>query len=242
MKNDSGNVLIYILIAVALLAALSYAVARMGHSSGLTEFSNERDGLMASELIEYGTVMGNAIAQLRLRGYPDTEISFANDIDTDYTNPNCVESGCEIFNPAGGALHYLEPKAEWLDDSQSAQAHYGELYITGSSNVEDVGTGDDDLILFVPYIRKSLCEAINTKLGILPSSDDVPSETDGPFVTGDEFIGTYGSAADQKISGDGTTGETEILHNQSAGCTEGSGGASIPPAGSYHFYQVLISR
>lgn len=240
-RFESGNVIFYVLIAVGLLAALSYTVAQSirGNVSSIT---TQRAGLYAAEIIEYGNVMSRAVAQTRLRGYLDTEISFENSVVSGYANASCLESECEIFDLAGGGVHYMVPKDDWLDSAHSGQLRYGELYFHAESSAIDVGESDDDLIMFIPYLKKELCEAINAKLDLSPVTDDVPVETDGPFAVNIKFTGSYVSAFDRKVSGDGTTGETEILYGKMAGCTEASGTASVPASGTYHYYQVLIAR
>ncbi len=240
-KDQSGNVLFYILIAVALLAALSYAIAQSGRSSG-SNISSERAALYATEIIEYGNIISQAVSQIRLRDYKDTEISFENNVVSGYTNANCTDSECEIFNINGGGIHYMPPKSDWLDSSNSSASLYGELYFNGSSSAIEIGTSSDDLILFIPYIKQDLCIAINKKLGIIPTTDKVPSEINGPFDVADKFTGSYGSTLDHKVSGNATTGETSILYGKNSGCTEASGSSPNPASGTYHYYQVLIAR
>ncbi|MGH1456082.1 MAG: hypothetical protein ACRBDI_04825 [Alphaproteobacteria bacterium] len=239
--NQSGNVLFYIFIAVGLLAALSYVVAQSGRG-GVGNISAERAAIYASEIIEYGNIVSQATDQLRLRGYSDTQISFENSVVAGYVNANCTEVGCELFDVAGGAVNYMTPKAEWLDSDQSAQLRYGEIYFHGETSAIDVGTSGDDLIMFVPYLKKEVCEAVNSRLGIDPVNRDVPLEVNGPFVGNVLFTGAYGSVLDRKVSGDATTGETDILYGKYAGCTESPGGGSLPPAGTYHYFQVLLAR
>ncbi len=239
--HQSGNVLFYVFIAVGLLAALSYVVAQSGRGS-VGNISAERAAVFASEIIEYGNVVSQATDQLRLRGYSDTQISFENSVVAGYANAGCTEASCALFDVSGGAVNYIAPKAEWLDSAQSAQPQYGELYFHGGSSAMDVGSDGDDLILFIPYVKQVLCQAVNTRLGIEPVNRDTPLETNGPFIPNALFTGVYGSVLDRRVSGDATTGQTDILYGKHAGCTESPGGGSLPPAGTYHFYQVLIAR
>ena len=187
-RSQSGNVLIYILVAVALLAALSYAIAVSGRGS-IATLTAEKAGILATEIIEYGNVVFNATAQIRLRGYDADEISYENNIVAGYANANCTEDECKIYDVNGGGVQYIEPKAGWLDSAHSAQLRYGELYFHASASAVEVGTTADDLIMFIPYIKKELCVAINKKLGIEPTTDDVPSETHGPFAVNIKYSG-----------------------------------------------------
>ena len=242
MKNSqSGNVLIYILIAVALLAALSYAIAQSGRGN-VGNVNKEQSRLYAIEILKYGGVIRQAVSQIRLRGYQDIEISLENNIVDDYENTNCSDSECEIFNVNGGGVHYLAPKSVWLDNAQSSEFDYGTLYFHGEASVVEVGLNRDDLIMFIPYIKKSICMALNEQLGIVPSGRDVPLETNGPFAVNVKFVGDFGVALDRKVSGDGTVGDDQVLYGKMAGCTEASGTASTPLAGTYHYYQVLLAR
>ncbi|PCJ03203.1 MAG: hypothetical protein COB14_00265 [Alphaproteobacteria bacterium] len=242
MKNSqSGNVLIYILIVVALLAALSYAIAQSGRGS-VGGLSKERARLYATEILEYGGIIRQAVSQIRLRGYQDREISLENNIVADYENTNCDDSECEIFNVNGGGVHYFAPKSVWLDNTQSSESEYGTLYFHGEASVVEVGLVRDDLIMFMPYVKKEICMAINKQLGIVLSGRDVPLETNGPFAVNMKFVGDFGIALDRKVSGDGTVGDDQVLYGKMAGCTEASGTASTPLAETYHYYQVLLAR
>jgi hypothetical protein len=241
IRNQSGNVIFYVLIAVALLAAMSYVVAQSGRG-GVGSLSSDKAALYADEIISYGNVVSQSTDQIRLRGYLVEWLSFENSVVAGYENPTCSDDECKIFHISGGGVNYIAPKSAWLDFDQSAQPHYGEYYIYGGASSGGFATARDDLILFLPYIKKDICIAINDKLGTTPSARDVPLETNGPFESGDKFIGTFGSSLDYKVYGDGTVGQTDILFGKSGGCTESSGGGALPPAGTYHYYQVLQAR
>mgnify|MGYP003669755943 CR=1 FL=1 len=239
MKNtQSGNVLFYVFLAVGLLGALSYVVAQSTRGN-ISSLSRDKAGLYASEIIGYGNILSQAVSQIRLRGYNASEISFENVIVTGYENSDCGVGDCRIFDLSGGAVHYMVPKAEWLDASQAANLRYGEVYFHGAAQVLEVGTAQDDLIMFIPYIKKELCIAINDKLDITPPARDVPLETAGPFAINMKFVGAYPDIIDRNVSGDGSAG---VLRGRMVGCTEASGTSSTPPTGSYHYYQVLIAR
>ncbi len=243
INYQSGNVLFIILIAVALLAGLSYAVTQSSRGGG-SGFSTQKADLYASEIIDYGNVVSQAVSQVRLRGYSDTQISLENDFVSGYANPNCTTDECKIFALNGGGISYQAPKSDWLDSNYSSQLQYGTPYFIDIF-VLDVGEFKAELIMFIPYIKKEVCMAINSKLGIKPINADVPSETQGPFWVNAKFDGSYYDTLlgfDKKVSGDGTAGETTILHGKMAGCTEGSGTVFAPPLGSYHYFQVLIAR
>ncbi|MFP4386753.1 MAG: hypothetical protein ACLFRA_06035, partial [Alphaproteobacteria bacterium] len=238
-----GNVLFYILIGVALLAALSYAVSRTNRGSA-DSVSRERTKIATTEILEYADIIGNAVSQLRLRGIADTQISFENEAVSGYENSRCAQDGCRVFALDGGGVSYAAPKSEWLDGSYSDEPHYGELYFSSSAMGLDKGQNDrDDLIMFIPYLKKAVCVAVNEGLNIPLKVDATPSESKGPFKLGEPFTGEYSDLRDAYVSGDNTVGQSDILSSFNAGCTKGtSGGGGMPQTGSYHFYKVLIAR
>ena len=242
MRDQSGNVLFYILIGVALLAALSYTVARSSRG-GAQSVGKEKAAIVASEIIEYSQIVGNAVTQLRLRGVRDTELSFENEVVSGYENANCLDDSCRIFDLDGGGISYSPPKEEWLEGKYHGEPRFGELYFNGSAMGLAKGSDSkDDLIMFVPYLKKSICVAINKMLSISLDSDVTPSEKNGPFETSAKFNGIYTEATDFTVAGDNTSGQGEIFSSHSAGCTKSSGAGAAPVEGSYHFFKVLIAR
>lgn len=237
-KNQSGNVLFIILIAVALFAALSYTIAQSGRG-GTSALSREQAALQATEIIQYGNTIAQAVSQIRLRGYLDTEISFENSDESGYVNANCMDDACEVFNVAGGGMTYIEPNENWLVDisSLSKTGAYGEVYFMANADIDTVGTDCDDaaergckdLLLLIPYIRKEICDQINAKLSI----DDYASKNINNFdyADSDKFTGSYGATNNASI-GNGTS----FLDNKLSGCI------SEWDHPSYTFFQVLIAR
>lgn len=116
---ESGNALFFILIAVVMLAALSFAVMQ-GSRGGAESLSAEKTRLVATEILEYADVVAKAVAQTRLRGFEDTQISFENSAVGGYANANCTDEQCKIFSPSGGGVNYIAPNAEGLDQASAA--------------------------------------------------------------------------------------------------------------------------
>jgi len=222
---ESGNVLFYILIAVALLAALSYTVASSSRGS-VSMLSDDKAALYATEIIEYGGVMANAVSQLRLRGYKDTQISFENSVVAGYTNANCTGDGCKVFHPSGAGVTYMAPKSEWLDSTWSADSAYATWGFYTNNYIPEIGTSEGDLILAVGFIDKTLCIALNNKLGVTNPSGDPPNEPGQ--ISSEKFTGTYTAL-----------GGLEALQGKQAGCFKNTAGALNL---SYFYVQTLMAR
>lgn len=221
-QKESGNVLFYILIAVALIAALSYAVSS-SNRGGTGQINEERARLMASEIIEYASNVSSAVSQLKLRGCRETEISFVNASSTaDYTNGNAPgDNTCDIFHISGGGLQFRD-----APDGASSLAE--SIIFDGNMEVENIGltAGDDtssELLIVYRGLDQSICEAANDLLGIANLS---PTDTELNFVA---FQGAY---AYDKTIGD----EDAALEGQRAACLQETTGST------YNFYRVLIAR
>ncbi len=217
MNNaQSGNVLFYILIAVALLAALSYTLAQSGRG-GIGKVNEEKAALYATEIIEYGNILSQAVSQIRLRGYKDTQISFENTKVTGYTNANCLEDECEIFHINGGGINWTSPPPNANDGSQ---------WLFTVNNIANIGTSSVDAIMILQNLDLTVCQMLNKKLY---GTTAIPQEED--TITLAKFTGTYSGAT---ISDSGN-----VMAGKNAYCFEGGG---TPAAGTYHYYQVLMAR
>lgn len=220
-NSQSGNVLFYILLAVALLAALSFAVTQSNR--GPTDAAgSERAKLLASEIGEMANNIATAVGQVRLRGYTPEQISFENNLITGYVNNNCPDTGCEIYNLSGGGLTMQDVPDEAKETSIS---------ITFDGNMAIDGAGETcssascaDLIVVFRGLKESVCEALNKQAGV-PGSD-IP--TDGGF-SFEQFTGSFGYSV---TIGD----QDEDLAFKRAACVKDSGN------GSFNFYKVLIAR
>lgn len=243
--NESGNVLIYILIAIALISALSYAVSSSNRGS-LAGVDSERTRLQTSEILEYADIVSKAVTQLRLRGCDDTEFSFQNNITaTDYTNTGdpTGDDTCHIFHVSGGGIQYRAPDTNWLDSANNAEDFYGELFFTGTSCVADVGPifanctteapASLELMMVIPFIKEDLCIALNETLGVGTAGAAPPQDSSNAWsASNPEFTGAYTDSISLLDVGTGD------LRGKTSGCFEG---ANVPDGG-YHFYKVLLAR
>ena len=235
-RRQHGSALFYILIAVALIAALSYAVSQTNRGN-VSAVTGEQAKLAAQEIIEYGNIVAAAVQKLRLRGCSDTQIGFSNSIWSldDGTlihpaghNPLTPGNQCEVFHPDGGnvSASILPNNAGFAIASGAVAKGSG---IINTVDIVDVGTSARDLVLFIYFIPKNACTIINDLLDAFDS--DVPPEDD--WTGAGIFNGTYAGTAQ--------IGEQEpAMAGKIAGCLKW-------PGGSYgdndvHYYQVILAR
>lgn len=228
--SQSGSVIVWIMVFIALFAALSFAFSRGTNNTTMkNSVIDETQKTKALEIVRSGENIKNGIRFMLINGINDSEIDFTNSVYTDYTNPSCGSDNCKLFTKSGGGINYVLPSDSWLDKANNLKNLFGKTFFTGNLDVTGDGTGD--LVMIIPYIRQDLCKHIN--MSLRNSSDGTPvlannnawSETPA----NDLFGGTYGNTA------------INIGGNQS-GCFEGAAADTIPASGTYHFYKVLIDR
>lgn len=230
MTNQRGSALFYILIAIALLAALSYAVARSTRGN-VDQLSAEQSRLLASDMLEYANVVASATGQIKMRGVKDSSLCFdAPQAIEDYDYAGCADSYNKIFDLGGGGVTYATLADNAVAGSAPSDAQW---HIYGDNEVNGIGTtcGSDacaDLALVASGIEPAVCKKINELLNVTDRDADPPTDP-GLGVT--PFIGTYGY--------NNTIGNTAVaspLNSQAAACFYNSTNSS------YVFYKVLVAR
>ena len=119
-NTERGNALFFILIAVALLAALTMVISRSGSSVDQSgDF--ERNNIQASKVLRYAKSIETGIQDLLLRGCSENEISFWHDSDgdgdedgdDDYYNANSpTDHSCHVFDTSGAGLTWVDISEE----------------------------------------------------------------------------------------------------------------------------------
>ncbi|MCB9988175.1 MAG: hypothetical protein H6868_02445 [Rhodospirillales bacterium] len=242
--SEAGSVLIYIFLAIVLFASLSFAVSNIMRSGDPTTIPRETAKSYATDIMQQANGIRRAIQVMGIDGYEDTAISFENDFVSGYTNPNCTDNGCKVFHPNGGGLTYIVPNEGWLDTSFRASYNgdpsrpWGPWAFTGQNSFPDVGTVCNtadckELSLWLHFVKKDVCVAINNSLGIANPSGLPPTE---------RLVSPPGTIASPAFTG--------TYFNASQGVDVGAGPAMAAcltvedPANDeyYAFYQVLIAR
>lgn len=210
-KTDSGNVIIWILITIALLAALTFTFTQSSRTS-TSLLSDEVADSMAKHLVSFSNDVKQTVKRLQLRGCDETEISFENSVlGFNYTNPNApADNSCHVFDINGGGLQVPTlPEAIFDLTPNFIGATYttiGIPYFRGNVIVENIKTGSPELILWVPFIKNEVCLSLNNILGTPdPAVGDGHSSTPNSFFTGD-----FTPAGGDSTVGDQDTSYAEI--------------------------------
>jgi len=184
--SQSGVALVYILIAVALFAALSYTVADMMKGGNADDITQERAKIYANEIIDYARLVKQSVQSVRISNdCSDTDISFENNVETGYTNG--TNTACQVFHADGGMINWLSPQSTVNDGS--------EWLYSGGNHVDAIGTSASELVLILPNIKQLICDQINTSSGITDTGTDAAID----FT---KFTGSYSATETLNFSDD----------------------------------------
>ncbi|MEM9470041.1 MAG: hypothetical protein AAF988_07740 [Pseudomonadota bacterium] len=208
--SQSGAVFYYILLAVVLIAGLTYAVSS-GNRGNTSFISDEQAKVAAQEIIDYGNTVANAVQKLLLRGCDVTELSFGNNVymtvdgtlfQPDGHNPNAPADGsCDVYKLTGGnispwkipnyALYQWSPPPTnsalgTIHTRRSALPGHGELL-------------EEELFLQGVYIQNEICKKINDLLGIENPSENVPRSSGNVATFNGFFFNTQSRTDDDGV-------------------------------------------
>ncbi len=199
--RQRGNVLVWILVFVALFAALSFTVSQ-GSRTGGQNISREQAELAATEILDYATALRRAVQELQINGCSDTEIDFGNNVYERYDdtkiepvgdNTNAPSDGsCGVFNPNGGSLNPVifartNPSITISSLFKTGHGSSAERDILGIGN-----DGENDLTFHFADIDNSICLAFNDKLGIENIDSNTPPTETNILILGDESTNLIG--------------------------------------------------
>lgn len=176
--NARGNALFLILIAVALFAALSYAVTQSGRGGGNAD--REGAALLAARFAQYGATVATNIMRMEMaNGCSEDRLNFANSTMVHPTywggsdNTNAPADGsCDVFGvlgtpywPAHLEMPVDDPAEDWLS-------------ISHRIGVQNVGSPASDIVMFLALSNsarsQAICDSVNRSAG---NSGDLTSGT-----------------------------------------------------------------
>tara|TARA_B100001750_G_C15487644_1_gene589251 strand:- start:671 stop:1387 length:717 start_codon:yes stop_codon:yes gene_type:complete len=229
---QKGNVLFLILIAVALFAALSYAVTNSTRSAGNAD--REIDKTKAAEVIQHAINISSAMQKLILINGCDYD---AIDNNVAFGDPATNPGLCNIYDPVnGGGIpynQYPDDTASIFSNSTNAPGPGKKIRIFNRMKVVNVGINTrNDILIHYFNINESLCKGINN----LAKIEGEVMQENSPYEGGwSNPINTGSSMPSSLVIGDAATN----LVGKNFGCYKADRAGKDM---GYHAYYVLIER
>lgn len=242
-NDEKGNVLFLILIAVALFAALSYAVTQTSQS-GSGDASNETTLISSAQITQYPASVRTSIIRMMISNNVEvTQLEF--NPPSDFSN--CSSSGTRcVFHPSGGGATYQQAPADVMDDGNPGVWSFnGDFEIVNLGISADDGTAaGNEIIAFLPGIKQSICEKVNSELSFATTTPVITTTIAGAdaatpgylrimdnatgIPASDILLGTAGAAVSAGTIGD--------FDGEAFGCFRNT------TSGDYVYYHVLVER
>jgi len=218
-SQESGNILVYVLIAVALFAALGFTVSRQTQNSSTSELDKAKAEFFATQLISYASQTKSVIDQMMFTGTSIDELDFVTPEESGFnTSPHIHK----VYHPEGGGLSPANLPALAMNQITTTPEPAG-WYLGRFNNIEWTNTTGTDVMLTAHQISKQVCALINEK------------------VTGSKTIPAISTEVTNYLIDTAT--DTELTATACASC-EGymSLCVSNAAATAFSFYTVLADR
>lgn len=243
-KSQRGNALFLILIAVALFAALSYAVTQSTRS-GVGQ-DRETDLAESAALVQYPVSIKTAVMRMVIGGIEESNLEFNSPSELS----SCTSSSVCVFHPdgLGGATYQIPHPDQTVALVDTYNLGFGGFWtFSGHYEVENIASSvassfaGNEITAFLVGIEQSMCETINERLGItaMPVFDSAQmgeSLLDIPSFYMDE---SYSPPASEHIIGPSnpnSQANTHLLSGRIHGCY------FEEDIETYVYYHVLVER
>lgn len=231
-KNpQSGNVLFLILIAIALFAALFYAVSSSTRPGG-GDVGRETNSISLAQITQYPALVDTAVTSMVISGTDIRDVRFNTPAEFD----DLTNKSNGVFHPDGGAATYVEAPGALMEDGDP-----GDWFFNANMEIPEIyisGIGGNDVIAFLPGIRGAICERINEEHGVGNTIPVLVSDLSASYrermveLTADYVFPTTDQAdiADSANTFDG----------QPFGCFQNAASGNF--ASEYVYYHVIVER
>lgn len=237
-QGERGNVLFLILIAVALFAALSYAVTQSTRS-GAGDTASETNLISSAQLTQYPAGIRTSVVRMIIGGVAIDDLLFNDPSDfTAVINTDPLRRRA-VFHPQGGnATYQLAPRD--VVTAQVGTNPLGTWFYNANVQIQNIGVTNagqaagNDLIAFLPNINTGICRRVNEEVGIgsaIPTDTDITAAHYGVTITNTASPSGDFPVADGPVL-NGAGGE---LVGQPFGCFIADGGVNV-------YYHVLVER
>lgn len=224
-NNIHGNALFLILIAVALFAALSYAVTSSGRGSG--NANKEQARLLAGRVIQYAAQMEFATKRLLL----------VNKCTQDTIVYNNSVSDCNVHDmvTGGGVLRLFPNGDASIYTTDNVSTNPGKVsFVINTMTVIGLNNQSYANVLFIMFnIKRDICIEINKMVGL---GGDEPPQEDSPY-EGGYWTPMPAYSTNISLSIGSLAGVPNAYVGKPTGCY-----AAMRPgfAMGYHFYHTLL--
>lgn len=230
MKNrssESGNVILFILIAVVLIGLVTAAMRSTGF--GDATIDPEQLTVNVTRVKQYASELENAVVIILTNGASEEDIRFAHpDAPADYGNNYNVTPAAQAFSPKGGGAEYRTAPAG-IQNTAAPWEFFGHTAIPGA------GGSRAELVAVLPDVTQAFCDKINSMNGQTATPTDSGGAQTACVYGGDPLRFDGGTLYDDTTTNTTDAGSFTVVPAMEA-CV------SCAVDGKLYFYRVLHAR
>jgi len=149
--------MVYILLAIALLAALTMTMMR-GNETGGDDLSKDEAELLAAQVIAYAGSAKQVVDNMMMSGTPVASLNFVMPNQTSFDTGSHIH---KVYHPAGGGLNYKAADPKIFDTTTTPTQGF---YIGRFNNTVWTQTTAFDVMFTAYGLKRPICESINKKI------------------------------------------------------------------------------
>lgn len=205
-QSQNGNVAVFILVGIALFAALCYTFMK-GTDNGTNAYSKQQAKLIAQEILANAQQMDKAVNKLRQKGCSENQLNFySSNTSTSWNyhpNPDAPsDNSCDIFHANGANLTPWIMPINYINDTVTGH----NIRVKSKWNVAGTQSSRTDLVLLYSHLKPEVCRSLNDALKISPNTGSTETvsvwdDVYNVYLTGGDGIGDNGGHHDGKLSG-----------------------------------------
>lgn len=221
-SGQSGNVIVFILMAVVLIGVITAAIRSGGNERA--NIDQETLVIRAADVRQHASEFERAVAYLLQNGISESAIRFAHgDAPSDYGSISTTPEA-QVFSRAGGGAAYRPPPT----GIQVATAPW-EFY--GQTALPQAGSNRAELIAVLPGVTEAFCREINKTAN--PGGTSIPTD-DGDCLNGGSAL-RFSNTVQFEDTGPNTLNGTFTTLPAAQGCVRCADT-------SYNFFHALMTR
>jgi hypothetical protein len=183
--RQRGNAMIYILLSLALIGALTLVMSRQADQGG-DDLSADQAELLATQILAYAASAQTAVDGMMQTGSTAAQINFIRPSEAGFDTPPNIH---KLYHPAGGGLS-AGPSNSNIFTGTSVTPPPG-WYVARYNNVAWTPTSANDVIITAHQISESICKSINKKI---TGTSTIP-QLAGTTLLGNVLLGTSNGAS-----------------------------------------------
>lgn len=161
-NSQSGNAMVYVLIIVALFAAINFIISRQTDTSETNVVDEQKIDFYATQILNYAAQARESVERMTITGTEIDDLTFFLPEDADFDTEVTYAHVDKVYHQLGGGLTEITLPPELAAPPGGTESTPAAGWYLGRfNNVEWTDSAANDVILVAYRIPQAVCERIN---------------------------------------------------------------------------------